>query len=99
MIDGFSLSKGKTFLLTYTPNLESIFSLSFPIKYESKTTVKMTHSEGGEISSFINDFSAEIRVDSFGNTCKIRTFCPRITDKISSKRSGYSSGLMTRLKN
>lgn len=31
-------------------------------KYESKTTVKMTNSEGGEISNLINDFSAQIDI-------------------------------------
>lgn len=31
-------------------------------KYESKTTVTMTHSEGGEISNLINDFSAQIDI-------------------------------------
>lgn len=31
-------------------------------KYESDTTVKMTHSEGGEISNLINDFSAQIDI-------------------------------------
>lgn len=31
-------------------------------KYESSTSVRMTHSEGGEISNLINDFSAQINI-------------------------------------